>query len=65
MANGPQTPKLLPLPQGKGLASFPLSPVDGFVLSRIDGYASDTELVGLTGLGAFLSIVQPTQEPTK
>ena len=49
MAN--RTPKLLPLPPGTSLASFPLSPTDGFVLSRIDGAASDTELVGLTGIG--------------
>lgn len=48
MAN--RTPQLLPLPAGKSIASFPLSPTDGFILSRIDGAASDTDLVGLTGL---------------
>jgi curved DNA-binding protein CbpA len=40
----------LPLPAGKPLSTFPLTPTDGFVLSRIDGSSADTDLVGLTGL---------------
>ena len=38
------------LPPGKQLSMFPLSPVDGFVLSRIDGSVSDRDLLALTGL---------------
>ncbi len=43
-------PKPLPLPSGKSVQSYPLLPVDGFVLSRIDGTISIPEIVSLTGL---------------
>jgi len=43
-------PKPLPLPAGKSVRSYPLAPVDGFVLSRIDGTLSIREIVTLTGL---------------
>lgn len=43
-------PKPLPLPTGKSVQSYPLAPVDGFVLSRIDGTLSVREIVTLTGL---------------
>jgi curved DNA-binding protein CbpA len=43
-------PKPLPLPKGKSVQSYPLAPVDGFVLSRIDGTLSIREIVTLTGL---------------
>jgi curved DNA-binding protein CbpA len=46
----PRTPKPMALPPGKKLSTFPLSPVDGFVLSRIDGSVSDRDLLALTGL---------------
>ena len=46
----PRTPKPMALPPGKQLSTFPLSPVDGFVLSRIDGSVSDLDLLSLTGL---------------
>ena len=45
-----KTPKPLPLPAGKTLRSYPLAPVDGFVLSRIDGTLSVGDIVTLTGL---------------
>jgi curved DNA-binding protein CbpA len=45
-----KTPKPRPLPPGKTLLSYPLAPVDGFVLSRIDGTLSVKEIVTLTGL---------------
>ncbi len=32
------------------MSAYPLTPTDGFVLSRIDGSSADTDLVGLTGL---------------
>lgn len=35
---------------GKSVQSYPLRPVDGFVLSRIDGVLSVREIVSLTGL---------------
>lgn len=47
-----RVPRLLPLPQGKSLQSFPLAPVDGFVLSRIDGSTAETDIVSITGLDA-------------
>jgi curved DNA-binding protein CbpA len=43
-------PKPLSLPAGKSVQSYPLAPVDGFVLSRIDGTLSIREIVTLTGL---------------
>jgi len=46
----PKIPKPLPLPAGKSVQSYPLAPVDGFVLSRIDGTLSIAEIVTLTGL---------------
>ena len=46
----PRTPKPVALPPGKQLSMFPLTPVDGFVLSRIDGSVSDLDLLSLTGL---------------
>ncbi len=49
-AETPRTPKLLPLPAGKTLQAYPLAPVDGFVLSRIDGTISDRDIIQLTGL---------------
>ncbi len=45
-----RVPRLIPVPQGKSLQSYPLTPVDGFVLSRIDGVSSDTDIVTFTGL---------------
>ncbi len=45
-----KTPKPLPLPKGKTVQSYPLSTVDGFVLSRVDGTLSVTEIVSLTSL---------------
>ena len=45
-----KTPKPLPMPPGKTMQSYPLAPVDGFVLSRIDGMLSIAEIVTLTGL---------------
>lgn len=45
-------PKPRPLPVGKTLQSLPLAPVDGFVLSRIDGTLTVGDLVSLTGLDA-------------
>jgi curved DNA-binding protein CbpA len=45
-----KTPKPLPLPAGKTLQSYPLAPVDGFVLSRIDGTLTVDDIVNLTGL---------------
>ena len=50
MVENPKTPKPLPLPPGKTLQAYPLGPVDGFVLSRIDGVASSLEIVSMTGL---------------
>ncbi|HEY1959313.1 MAG TPA: helix-turn-helix domain-containing protein, partial [Polyangiaceae bacterium] len=47
-----KTPKPKPLPAGKTLQSYPLAPVDGYVLSRIDGTLSVRDLVTLTGLDA-------------
>ncbi len=44
------TPKPLPLPVGKTLQSYPLAPVDGFVLSRIDGVITVREIMAMTGL---------------
>lgn len=38
------------MPAGKSVQSYPLAPVDGFVLSRIDGTLSVREIVTLTGL---------------
>jgi curved DNA-binding protein CbpA len=48
--NAAKTPKPLPLPAGKTLQSYPLAPVDGFVLSRIDGTLTIRDIVNLTGL---------------
>lgn len=45
-----KTPKPKPLPAGKTLQSYPLAPVDGFVLSRIDGTLTVRDLTTLTGL---------------
>jgi len=45
-----KTPKPKPLPPGKTLQSYPLAPVDGFVLSRIDGTLTIREITTLTGL---------------
>ncbi len=45
-----KTPKPLPMPAGKTMQSYPLGPVDGFVLSRVDGMLSVAEIVTLTGL---------------
>jgi curved DNA-binding protein CbpA len=42
------------LPQGKSLRDFPLAPVEGFVLSRIDGTITERDLVTLTGLDEAL-----------
>jgi tetratricopeptide (TPR) repeat protein len=50
VAEHPKTPKPLSLPSGKSLQSYPLAPVDGFVLSRIDGVVSVREIVSMTGL---------------
>lgn len=47
-----RVPRLVPLPAGRTLQSFPLGPVDGFVLSRIDGSTSESELASFTGLDA-------------
>ncbi len=38
------------MPAGKTVQSYPLAPVDGFVLSRIDGTLSIRDIVSLTGL---------------
>jgi curved DNA-binding protein CbpA len=43
-------PKLLTEGNAGAVRSLPLAPVDGFVLSRIDGRASERELASLTGL---------------
>lgn len=43
-------PKALPLASGKTLRSYPLAPVDGFVLSRVDGMLSIADIVTLTGI---------------
>lgn len=50
MSDQAKIPKPLPLPKGKTVQSYPLAPVDGFVLSRIDGTLSIREIVTLTGL---------------
>ncbi len=55
-----RVPRLLSLPPGKSLQSFPLGPVDGFILSRIDGSSADSEIVAVTGLDA--SMVQASLE---
>ena len=72
-----KTPKPLPLPSGKTLQSYPLAPVDGFILSRVDGTMTVGELVTVTGLDAQtvdeslaklakLGLVQvPDVEPTE
>ncbi len=48
--NAEKIPKPLRLPPGKTVQSYPLAPVDGFVLSRIDGTLSIRDIVTLTGL---------------
>lgn len=50
MSDQSKIPKPRALPKGKSVQSFPLAPVDGFVLSRIDGTLSVREIVTLTGL---------------
>ncbi len=50
MSDQSKIPKPLPVPKGKSVQSYPLAPVDGFVLSRIDGTMSVREIVTLTGL---------------
>ncbi len=40
------------LPPGTSLQSFPLGPVEGFILSRIDGSSTDADIVAVTGLDA-------------
>jgi curved DNA-binding protein CbpA len=50
LSHNENIPKPLPLPAGKTVRSYPLAPVDGFVLSRIDGTLSIREIVTLTGL---------------
>jgi curved DNA-binding protein CbpA len=47
-----RTPKLVPLPPGK-MKSLPLAPVEGFILSRIDGSATERDIINLTGLDAI------------
>ena len=43
-----RTPKLVP---GRGdLREIPLSPTDGFILSRIDGVSNEQQIVAVTGL---------------
>lgn len=43
-----RTPR--PVPQQRDPRTLPLSPTDGFVLSRIDGALTDGELAAATGL---------------
>jgi curved DNA-binding protein CbpA len=43
-----RTPR--PSPEGRDAKSFPLSPTDGYVLSRIDGTLNETDLTASTGL---------------
>lgn len=47
-----RTPNLVALPPGK-IGSLPLSPVEGFILSRIDGATNERDLVAITGLEAL------------
>lgn len=47
-----RTPKLATLPPGK-INSLPLSPVEAYILSRIDGTTTERELVSITGLEAL------------
>ena len=43
-------PRLLPLPAGKLLRDYPLGPIDGYLISRVDGQASVADLIAITGL---------------
>jgi curved DNA-binding protein CbpA len=54
-----RTPK--PVPQQRDPRGLPLSPTDGFVLSRIDGAMSDGELAVSTGLPEELVLASLTK----
>lgn len=47
-----RTPKLVPLSSTQ-MKSLPLAPVEGFILSRIDGSATERDIINLTGLDAI------------
>jgi hypothetical protein len=48
--NRSRIPKVVALPAPDELRRMPLTPVDGFVLSRVDGRSSEDDLVTATGL---------------
>jgi curved DNA-binding protein CbpA len=54
-----RTPK--PVPQQRDPRSLPLSPTDGFVLSRVDGAMSDGDLAVSTGLPQELVLASLTK----
>lgn len=45
-----RVPKVMALPAPDELRKMPLTPLDGFVLSRVDGISTEEEIVGVTGL---------------
>ncbi|MDB4992963.1 MAG: Tetratricopeptide repeat protein [Myxococcaceae bacterium] len=45
-------PKITSMPNAEAMRGMPLTPVDGFLLSRIDGSLNETELASATGLSA-------------
>jgi len=54
-----RTPK--PVPQQRDPRSLPLSPTDGFVLSRVDGALSDGDLAVSTGLAEEIVLASLTK----
>ena len=50
MSDKASIPKPVALPAGKTVQSYPLAPVDGFVLSRVDGMMTVGEIITITGL---------------
>ena len=74
--NRPRIPKVIAKPAPHELRRMPLTPVDGFVLSRVDGQASEDDIVLETGLPvdqvrasldrlASLSLVSLGEAPTR
>ncbi|MEO6420411.1 MAG: DnaJ domain-containing protein, partial [Polyangiaceae bacterium] len=45
-----RVPKLTSTPKPEVLRTMPLTPVDGFVLSRVDGFTTEVEISHATGL---------------
>jgi tetratricopeptide (TPR) repeat protein len=43
-------PKITSMPTAEAMRGMPLTPVDGFLLSRIDGLLTEVDLAGVTGL---------------